>query len=51
MNFFAIVILIGVEFDETIAFALFLRLLSAEGFYQMYADNFPLVFQVSQAVE
>lgn len=47
MNFFAFVILVGVDFDETLAFAIFLRLLSAEGFYQMYADNFPLLFQVS----
>jgi len=51
MNFFAGMILIGVDFDEVVAFAILVQLMSDQGgFRNMYTNSLQMLYSLADEV-
>jgi hypothetical protein len=51
MNFFAGMILIGVDFDEVVAFAILVQLMSDQGgFRNMYTNSLQMLYNLADEV-
>jgi len=52
MNFFAGMILIGVDFDEVIAFTILVQLMSDQGgFRNMYSNSLKMLYSLADEVQ